>query len=238
LLQAILFDLNQPYRGLSEQELRLAVTDRILAGAAAGHPTVMVIDEAQHLGPAALEDLRLLGNIETPDGSALLLVLVAQPSFREMLTRPGVEAFSQRLGVRCRIEPFTADESAAYLRHQVRIAGGEPAEVLDDEAVAVIAGACGGVARVLNQAASLAAELAVGVGAEMIDVEAALEAIHALGLSSSTAEGAEDLVTLPHPGQAARPIEEQPSTGREAAIRDDPRAVRGPKQKTGRKRSA
>lgn len=220
LLQAILFDLDQPYQGLSEQELRLAVTARLLAAVPSGHPTVVVIDEAQHLSPAVLEELRLLGNIETADGSALFLLLVAQPNFRATLANPGCAAFAQRVGVICHIEPLTVDESADYLWHQVKAAGGNPTKLFDAEAVALLAGACGGVARLLNRAASLAAELAAGAGAKTIDVEAALEALARLGLGPAADESAEPVV-FSHPAKA-----------------DAPRTGRGSKHKAGRKRPA
>lgn len=220
LLQAILFDLNQPYQGLAEQELRLAVTAQLLAAVPVGHPMVVVIDEAQHLSPAVLEELRLLGNIETTEGSALFVLLVAQPSFRTALTSPECAAFAQRVGAMGRIEPFSADESAAYLRHQVKAAGGNPAKVFDTDAVALLAGACGGAARLLNRAASLAAELAAGAGAKAIDVEAALEALTRLGLEPAAEEDTAPVV-LNHPANS-----------------DAPRSARGSKPKAGRKRSA
>lgn len=220
LLQAILFDLNQPYQGLAEQELRLGVTAQLLAAMPTGHPMIVMIDEAQHLSPAVLEELRLLGNIETADGAALFLLLVAQPNFRATLTSPESAAFAQRVGVMSRIEPFSADESAAYLRHQVKAAGGNPAKVFDAEAVTLLAGACGGVARLLNRAASLAAELAAGAGATAIDVEAALEALTRLGLEPAAEENTESVV-LSHPAKT-----------------DTPRSGRGLKPKAGRKRSA
>ena len=72
LLQAILFDLAKPYQGLGEQELRLAVTGHLLDFAMAGSfPTVLLLDEAQHLSLAVLEELRLLGNLETRRGAAV-----------------------------------------------------------------------------------------------------------------------------------------------------------------------
>ena len=85
LLQAILFDLSLPYEGLGEQELRLAVTAQLLQSLQDGRPTVLVIDEAQHLNAAALEELRLLGNLESRQGKGLFVVLVAQPTLRDAL---------------------------------------------------------------------------------------------------------------------------------------------------------
>ncbi len=201
LLQAILFDLSQPYQGLGEEELRLAVTGQLLAAAASACPTVLLIDEAQHLTPAALEEVRLLGNVETRDGPAAFVLLVAQPALREALGRPGHEALAQRVAVRCGVEPLSPSESAEYLRHQVRAAGGDPERVFEADAVTLLAGACGGVPRVLNQAAGLAAELAADAGTEMVDAEAVLEALSRLG--REPAEPGEPVV-LPHPKQPER----------------------------------
>lgn len=237
LLQAILFDLNQPYQGLTEQELRLAVTGQLLAASESGHPTVLVVDEAQHLSHAALEELRLLGNVETRAGAVLFAVLVAQPSLRDALARPAYEAFAQRVAARCRVEPLAADEAAAYLRHQVRAAGGGAGAVFEDDAVAALVGACGGVPRVLNRAAALAAELAVESGAERVDVEAVLESLNRLGLESGEADDPADGAVLVHPGTTDEPP--APGRPRGAAGRgDDPATARGSKQKAARKRPA
>jgi len=236
LLQAILFDLDQPYQGLGEQELRLAVTGQLLA-AAGEHPTVLLLDEAQHLGPAAVEELRLLGNVETAAGGSLFVVLVAQPGFREALAQPGCEAFAQRVAVRCRIDPLSPEESAAYLRHQIVAADGDPHAVFDDDAVALLAGACGGVPRVLNHAVALAADLAAAGGAEMIDVEAALEALSRLGLAAEPDEPP----VIPHPVRSeepARAAHPRRRGGPNAEPGGDAASGRTPKQKPARKRSA
>jgi len=198
LHQAILFDLNLPYRGLTEQELRLAVTEHLLAPTPTR--TVLVIDEAQNLGPEAFEELRLLGNIESAGRSVLFVLLTAQSRVLETLKQS--ECFMQRLGAKCRIEPLSMEESAAYLRHQVKFAGGDPDAVFDAESIELLAGACQGVARLLNRAATSAAELAAEAGAESIDVEAAMEAVARLGLSAPEVE--EDTIPLKHSAKAKK----------------------------------
>ncbi|MBM3980918.1 MAG: hypothetical protein FJ304_11645 [Planctomycetes bacterium] len=231
LLQALLFDVGLPYQGLSEQELRLALTGHLLDAAADGYPTVAVIDEAQHLSLAALEELRLLSNLETRHGAALFAVLVAQPTLRAAFERPAYELIADRVGVRCALDPLAADESAAYLRHQVRAAGGDPARVLDPDAVDVLAGACAGVPRVLNRAAALAFELTAQAGGQVVEVEAALEALTQLGVAPADAdvaddEGPADVLPLARAGK------------RKPAEPNERGAARAPKEKAGRKRSA
>jgi type II secretory pathway predicted ATPase ExeA len=234
LLQAILFDLGKPYQGLGEQELRLSATEHLLDAAASGFPTVMVLDEAQHLSLAALEELRLLGNLETRLGAATFAVLVAQPTLRAALQSPGYALVADRVAVRCAVELLSVEESAAYLRHQVSAAGGDPAKVLDDEAVALLASACAGVPRVLNRAAGLAFELCAEAQGEVVDVEAAMESLARLGIEAPEDGGddADDAVLLPHPAaeESRQPGRTKPAEGE--------RAGRAAKEKASRKRPA
>jgi len=80
LLQAVLYDLGLPHEARGEQELRLALTDHLLTRLRDGQRTVLVVDEAQHLTPALLEQLRLLRNLEAGLGKAVQVVLPAQPT--------------------------------------------------------------------------------------------------------------------------------------------------------------
>lgn len=236
LLQAILFDLGQPYQRFTEQELRLAVTGQLL-DAAGEYPTVLVIDEAQHLSQAAFEELRLLGNLETRRGAALFAVLVAQPMLRTALRRPAYELFAQRIAVQVAVEPFTPGDSTDYLRHQLRAAGGEGRAVFDDNAMSLLAGACGGIARVLNRAASLALELAASAGAELVDVEAALEALERLELPTELEQPA-DPVLLPHPSRTEEPARPNRSKSGEIPAGPEDTANRGSNDRAARKRTA
>jgi type II secretory pathway predicted ATPase ExeA len=185
LLQAILFDFSLPYEGRSEQELRLALTDYLLKNYGTAQRTVLVIDEAHHLAAELLEELRLLGNLEGPQGKAIQVVLVAQPSFLERLRRPELAAFTQRLATRARLNPLDVHEAADYLVHHLRLAGGRPGESMSDEALEILARGSGGIPRLLNRAAHQALVLAAAAGTSVVDAEAALEALAALGLSDA-----------------------------------------------------
>jgi type II secretory pathway predicted ATPase ExeA len=182
LLQAILYDLSLPYEGREEQELRLALTDFLLKNYAAGRKAVLLVDEAQHLGPDLLEELRLLGNLEARNGKALQVVLAAQPSLLDTLELPELASLAQRLAVRVTLEPMSLPEAADYLLHQIRVAGGRPRDIIADEALELLALGTQGLPRLLNQAAHRALSLAHAAGASVVDAEAALEALAALGL--------------------------------------------------------
>ncbi len=204
LLQAILFDVGKPFLGLTEQELRLNVTGHVLDSAAeCTYPTVLILDEAQHLSHAAIEELRLLSNLETRKGSAIFTVLISQPTLRDALRRPAYELFTQRIAVQAALLPLTPGESAEYIRHQVRAAGGEPEKVFDENLVTLVAGACNGIPRMLNKAVALAMELAAEADTEQVDIEAGLEALDRLGIAVAETTGqteeAAGAVLLPHP---------------------------------------
>jgi type II secretory pathway predicted ATPase ExeA len=182
LFQAVLFDLALPYEGKGEQELRLALTNHLLQAFTEGRPSVLLVDEAHHLSPDLLEELRLLGNLEGRSGKALQVVLLGQPACLDALKRPELTAFRQRLAVRAELQPLGIQEAADYLLHHVRSAGGRLERVFSDEALELLARATGGVPRLLNQAAHQAMTLAAEAGAGEVDVEAALEALNQLGL--------------------------------------------------------
>jgi type II secretory pathway predicted ATPase ExeA len=187
LLQALAYDLGLPYEGRSEQELRLLLTDFLLRNFAAGKRTVLVLDEAQHLAPELLEELRLLANLEARRAKAVQVLLVAQPGLVATLRRQELAALAQRLAVRSQLAPLGLEEAVDYLLHQVRLSGGRPQAVLTEEALEILARAGQGVPRLLNQVAHQALTLAFAAGATVVDAEAALEAAAFLGLSAEEA---------------------------------------------------
>lgn len=197
LLQAILFDLGLPYQGLTEQAARLAVTDACLDFYGEGGKTLIVVDEAHLFPPDVLEELRLLGNLEGKDGRAVQVLLVALPEIEHTLDRPNLLALRQRLTVRARLGPLDLEESADYLRHQVRVAGGSPERLFGADVLDILTHAANGVPRVLNQAAHAAFALADEAGQHLVDAEAAVEAVTRLGLDP--AADAEALATDEEP---------------------------------------
>jgi general secretion pathway protein A len=201
LLQAILYDLSLPYTGLTEQELRLSLTEYLLRNYGEGRRTVLLIDEAQHLSADLLEELRLLGNLEAQHGKAVQVILVAQPSILETICRTEMASLAQRLVVRLRLEALCLDESADYLMHHLRAAGCKPELLVDEEALALLSRGTRGIPRLLNQAGHQALSLACEAGATAVDAEAALEALTLLRLET---EQDQDMDAMdPHTRQSA-----------------------------------
>jgi type II secretory pathway predicted ATPase ExeA len=182
LFQAILFDLELPHAGKSEQALRLALTEHLLDRFAAGKRTVLVIDEAQHLSTDLLEEVRMLCNLEGQCGKAVQALLAGQPELFDVIAAPELTSLRQRLAVRVVLEPLGIDEAADYLLHHLRAAGGRTDEILCGEALELLARNTHGIPRLLNQAARQAIHLAERAGVSEIDAEAAVEALAMLGL--------------------------------------------------------
>jgi general secretion pathway protein A len=226
LLQAILYDLMVPYEGRGEQELRLGLTEFLLHNFGKGRGAVLVVDEAQHLSPDLLEELRLLGNLEAGHGKALQVVLVGQPSLLETLRRPGLAAFCQRLEVRLRLEPLGLHEAADYLAHHVRVAGGRPKDLFSEEALEVLARGTKGVPRLLNQAGHQSLALAHTAETSLVDAEVALEALAIVGLDAEPR--GEDLGPPPLTDDCDGDENGHSAGGRPTVNGDQPRSSLGP----------
>jgi general secretion pathway protein A len=90
---------------------------------AKGRRVVVVIDEAQNLSPEALEQVRLLTNLETTKNKLLQMVLLGQPELRALLQRQSLRQLSQRITARYHLAPLGPEETHAYVRHRMKVAG-------------------------------------------------------------------------------------------------------------------
>jgi general secretion pathway protein A len=112
-------DASSPYAN----EL-LAVLNRFLLEENTNSRTVvLVIDEAQNLDPATLEQIRLISNLETEDDKLIQIILAGQPELEQLLSKPELRQINQRIAVRYRLSPISMDETRAYIRHRMEVAG-------------------------------------------------------------------------------------------------------------------
>ena len=122
----------------------------LLRSHAAGHSSVLIIDEAQNLAPEVLEQLRLLTNLETNERKLLQIVLIGQPELREMLERPELEQLAQRVIARFHLGALSKGESTQYIRHRLAVAGHRGALPFDRPALQLIQRLTRGVPRRIN----------------------------------------------------------------------------------------
>lgn len=151
LLETICEELHLDLAGKrgSVKALVDALNAYLLGAYAQGLRVVLIIDEAQNLSLEALEQVRLLTNLETDTQKLLQIILLGQPELRVMLARPDMRQLSQRITARFHLTPLSADETTAFLRHRYRIAGGQRLPFTPG-AIKRIHAHSGGVPRLIN----------------------------------------------------------------------------------------
>jgi len=134
LIEAIMLDFGlDPGEGRSTPYLHRDLARFLVEQRAAGRLALLVIDEAQNLSLAALEQVRMLSNLETEKSKLIQIALVGQPSLRDMLGRPELEQLRQRVTVSYHLNPLDAAETSAYINYRLsRAAIGAPIEFSRD----------------------------------------------------------------------------------------------------------
>ncbi len=113
----------------SKVDYIIALNAFLLERLEAGLNSVLIIDEAQNLGPEILEEVRLLSNLETDTEKLLQIVLTGQPELRRHLASPHLRQLRQRIAIEHHVEFLKPDEMASYLAYRIEVAGGRYEEV-------------------------------------------------------------------------------------------------------------
>jgi general secretion pathway protein A len=129
LLETIMIDFGLDPGGRSKPLLLRDLAQYLVDQRLAGRLVLLVIDEAQNLSLGALEELRMLSNLETEKSKLLQIIMVGQPNLRDKLASPELEQLRQRITVSYHLAPLDADETASYINHRLRRASiGAPLE--------------------------------------------------------------------------------------------------------------
>lgn len=151
-LTTILEDLGIEYRSTSKTHLMSALNKFLIEQAARDINVVILVDEAQNLTPAVLEEVRMLSNLETEKEKLVQIILIGQPELRTKLAHPKLEQFSQRIVLYYHLEPLDRAETEQYIIHRLKKAGHEAANLFDKEAIEEIYKYSKGVPRLINLA--------------------------------------------------------------------------------------
>ena len=156
----------------------------------AGRRTLLVIDEAQHLMPDVLEQLRLLTNLETDDAKLLQIVLIGQPELQELLRQPLLRQLAQRITARYHLLPLDLNDVDSYVRFRLQVAGClQP--IFTPSAIRALHRLSGGIPRVINLICERALLGAYAAGRERInDKLLAQAAYEATGVRDEGSTGA------------------------------------------------
>jgi len=133
----------------SVKALTDALNRHLLKAHAEGRRTILIVDEAQNLTPAVLEQVRLLTNLETAKQKLLQIILIGQEELRDLLARNDLRQLAQRITGRYHLEPLSRDESSSYIEHRLKVAGAV-GEVFDAGAKKEVFRLSQGVPRLIN----------------------------------------------------------------------------------------
>jgi general secretion pathway protein A len=174
----------------SNKDMVDALNGYLMEQHAHGRRVVIVIDEAQNLSPEALEQVRLLTNLETAKHKLLQMVLLGQPELRQLLKRQDLRQLAQRITARYHLLPLNQQETAAYVLHRMKVAGA-PRNPFRKSALRALYQRSGGVPRLINIVADRA--LASAYARESAYVSA-----HMVNVAANEVQPSEDRVRTGH----------------------------------------
>ncbi len=152
-----------------EGELRLSLLDHLLSKDECPTGLLLLVDEAQTLPIALLDELRVLTNLVRGALPRVRLVLAGSSSLEECFADPELESFSQRLAVRCYLGPFNSEETSQFIRAQLVASRATPEDVFSTDALSAVFEATDGVPRLVNQLCDRALADASAAGRAQID---------------------------------------------------------------------
>ena len=137
-------------KDVPKSELLITLEAFLISQTSKGKRCLLIVDEAQNLTPKAVEELRMLSNFQFGNQALMQSFLVGQPEFREILQRPEMEQFRQRVAATCHIGPLDLDETQHYIEHRLKCAGSTGKPSFEQAAFAAIFKASGGIPRRIN----------------------------------------------------------------------------------------
>jgi general secretion pathway protein A len=144
------FDFDLPCNRKSKTDVLFALNTLLLQQAERNRTAVLIVDEAHNLDWDVLEEIRLLGNLETRQGKLLQIILAGQPELDRKLDAPNLRQLKQRIVLRCSLDPLTPEESAAYVASRLARAGMPNQTVFSPEVLEEVYKRSRGIPRVIN----------------------------------------------------------------------------------------
>jgi type II secretory pathway predicted ATPase ExeA len=158
-------------------ELFQRFQDFLIEAYASGRRVVLIFDEAQNISIDSLEELRMLSNINADKDQLLQLVLVGQPQLRDLLRRPELVQFAQRISADFHLEVLKPTEVTTYIEHRLSVAGAKW-RIFPQRTCELIAEATGGVPRLVNVLCDMCLVYGFSADSKVIGEELLQEFLH------------------------------------------------------------
>lgn len=149
-LDYMMADFGIPCDTRSKSQILMRLYNWLLERYRAGETAVLIVDEAQNLADEVLEEIRMMTNLETFTEKLLQIVLVGQTELETKLKQANLRQLRQRLTLRAKTHPLTAEETKAYIQQRLRIAGSNGQQIFDQDSLAGIYRYSTGIPRVVN----------------------------------------------------------------------------------------
>lgn len=150
ILRMVAAAFGVPSRNLDKAGLLLALETFLVSVAASGKRALLIVDEAQNLTPAAVEELRMLSNFQLEDHALLQSFLVGQPEFRDIMQSGEMQQLRQRVIASYHLGPLDAQETRGYITHRLGRVGWKGDPLIEPAAFTAIYGYTGGIPRRIN----------------------------------------------------------------------------------------
>ena len=149
LLALILEEFEIPRPAGGKADVLTALNGFLVERYARRKRVLLIIDEGQNLSDQALEEVRMLSNLQSDDQSLLQIMLVGQPELIAKLKKPSMRQFSQRIAASYHLTGLDREETEKYIAHRLQKAGGQP-DLFTPAAVDIIYKLSGGIPRAIN----------------------------------------------------------------------------------------
>ena len=175
LLRAVAYAYGIDATGMVKGTMRHRIQEFFVQQERAGRRVLLIIDEAQTLSHAALEELRILADLQTRSRLMLQLFLVGQESLQELMRTPDMEQFQQRVIANYKLSPLSLNDSRSYIEHRLLQAGWSGDPEFSSTAVLHIYQLSNGVPRHINKICNRLLLLGFGKGSHVLDEQDVLE---------------------------------------------------------------
>jgi len=179
---------SERFTAASRHELVGVLSDFLLTLAPLQGSAVVIIDEAQHLAPAVLEELRIIAGMHSHDARLLQIVLVGQPGLLEVVSAADMRQLDQRISLKAMLQPLTREDVHQYVTHRLTVAGESVSVIFEGAALKRLYALSGGVPRVINLLCDRALMAGAERGLHEISAEMIDEASDAVSFRRAPAE--------------------------------------------------
>jgi len=207
LLRWVLMALNQPADSAANYvDLFNQFQDYLISEYAAGRHVMLIFDEAQNMSLETLEELRMFTNINANKDELLQLILIGQPELRDMIRKPSMKQFAQRVAASFHLRHMDQTTVYSYIIHRIERAGGKE-HMFSREASDLVHASTNGVPRLVNQLCDLSMLYAAIAQREIVGKQH-VDAVLADGAFFRPGEDPADKEPLTlRPDQAVRPVD-------------------------------